>query len=184
MKKEMGPMMGLYPMLVILVGALVDGKPNYATIAHVGIIDFTHLSVSMGKSHYTNAGIKANRTFSVNLPSQAMVKETDHCGLVSGKKEDKSGIFKTFFGSLETAPMIEECPLNMECKLIQTIDMERHDVFIGEIVQTYFDENCLDSGKPDFEKIAPVLFSPAAHYFRLGERFASAWSVGKELKKN
>ena len=184
MKKELGPLMGLYPMPVTLVGSLVDGKPNYATIAHVGIIDFSHLSFSMSKSHYTNPGLKMNGTFSVNMPSQEMVRQTDYCGIVSGSKEDKSSLFKTFYGGLETAPMIEECPLNMECKLVSTIDMPKHDVFVGEIVQTYIDEECLAGGKPDFAKIQPILFVIAADYFRLGDRLASAWSVGKELKQN
>jgi flavin reductase (DIM6/NTAB) family NADH-FMN oxidoreductase RutF len=177
-------MMALYPMPTILVGALIDGKPNYMPIAHVGIADFNHVSLSMGRQHYTNIGIKSNGTFGMSMPSEAMVKETDYCGIVSGSKEDKSGLFKTFYGELETAPMIEECPLTMECKLIQTVELERHDVLIGEIVRTYVEEEYLTDGKPDFMKIAPILFIPTADYFSLGARFASAWNIGKELKKS
>ena len=105
MKVEIGAKNCLYPLPTTLVGALVNDKPNYITIAHVGIMDLGSISLGMGKAHYTNAGIRANGTFSVNIASVKMVKETDYCGLVSGKTQDKSGVFKTFFGKLKTAPM-------------------------------------------------------------------------------
>lgn len=90
----------------------------------------------MNKLHYTNSGIKANKTFSVNIPSIKMVKETDCCGLVSGKDKNKSDMFKTFYGELKTAPMIEQFSINMECELKQTIDFSTHDIFVGKIVAT------------------------------------------------
>jgi flavin reductase (DIM6/NTAB) family NADH-FMN oxidoreductase RutF len=86
----------LYPLPTTLVGALVNGKPSYITIAHVGIMDLGSVSLGMSKVHYTNAGIKANGTFSVNIPSVKMVKETDHCGLVSGKTEDNQPCSRLF----------------------------------------------------------------------------------------
>lgn len=183
MKKTVGPKNCLYPMPVTIVGANVEGKPNYITIAHVGIMDFEHVSLSMGKQHYTNEGIRENGTFSVNIPSAAIVKQTDYCGLVSGRKYDKSLVFKTFYGSLETAPMISECAASMECRLAGTMDMARHDVFIGQIVETYCDEELLAPGDLlDFSKLDPILFAMYdKSYFKLGERFADAWSVGKEL---
>jgi flavin reductase (DIM6/NTAB) family NADH-FMN oxidoreductase RutF len=166
-----------------LVGALVNGKPNYITIAHVGIMDLGSVSLGMNKVHYTNAGIKANGTFSVNIPSVKMVKETDHCGLVSGKTEDKSALFKTFYGKLKSAPMIEECTVNMECELIKTIDFPSHDVFIGKIAATYCDEAVLTEGVVDFGKVQPILFvMNDRSYWKLGDKFAKAWDVGKEPK--
>jgi len=95
------------------VGALVNTKPNYITIAHVGIMDLGSISLGMNKVHYINVGIKENGTFSVNIPSVHMVKQIDYCGLVSGRNFNKATLFKTFYGTLKTAPMIEECPINM-----------------------------------------------------------------------
>jgi flavin reductase (DIM6/NTAB) family NADH-FMN oxidoreductase RutF len=166
-----------------LVGALVNGKPNYLAIAHVGIMDLGSVSLGMSKAHYTNAGIKENRTFSVNIPSVKMVKETDYCGLVSGKTADKSGLFKTFYGKLKSAPMIEECAINMECELIKTVDFPSHDVFIGRIAATYCDESILTDGVVDFEKVQPILFvMNDRSYWKLGEKFAKAWDVGKSVR--
>ncbi len=184
MKVARGAKNYLYPMPVALVGATVDGKPNYMPVAHVGIMDSGSISVSMNKAHYTNAGIKQNGTFSVNIPSADMVKLTDYCGLVSGKSVDKSVLLQHFYGELKTAPMIQGCPVNMECRLIQTVDFPRHDVFVGQIVATYCDEQSLTNGEIDLSKVQPVLFDMMSKsYWRLGERFAKAWNVGRELGK-
>jgi flavin reductase (DIM6/NTAB) family NADH-FMN oxidoreductase RutF len=140
MKTKLGCKNCLYPLPTTLVGANVNGKPNFITIAHIGIINPEAVSLGINKIHYTNNGIRENGTFSVNIPSAELVKETDYCGLVSGKTTDKSSIFKIFYGKLETAPMIEECPVNMECRLIKTVDFPNHDLFIGEIEDTYCDD--------------------------------------------
>jgi len=183
-KKELGAKNLLCPVPVTLVGAHVNGRPNFITIAFVGVLDYSHVSVASGKNHYTNAGIKENGTFSVNIPATRQVKETDYCGIVSGKKADKSAVFETFYGKLESAPMIAECPLNMACRLVQTLDMPRHDVFIGEIVETYCDEEVLADGGVDFEKVDPILFIIyGSDYWRFGKAFARGWSVGKDLMK-
>jgi flavin reductase (DIM6/NTAB) family NADH-FMN oxidoreductase RutF len=183
MKIDIGAKNCLYPLPTTLVGALVNGKPNFTTIAHVGIMDLGSISLGMNKAHYINAGIKTNGVFSVNIPSVKMVKETDHCGLVSGKTNDKSAFFKTFYGKLKSAPMIEECTVNMECELIKTIDFPSHDVFVGRIATTYCDESVLTKGIVDFGKVQPILFvMNDRSYWKLGDKFAKAWDVGKELK--
>ena len=89
MKKTIGGINVLYPTPTVIVGAVVDGKPNFITIAHIGIVNHAkpHLiSISMGKVHYTNAGIRENKEFSVNIPSEKLVVETDYVGMVSGKR--------------------------------------------------------------------------------------------------
>jgi len=183
MKTKLGARNCLYPMPTTLVGATVSGKPNFVTIAHVGIMDLGSVSLGMAKAHYTNAGIKENETFSINMPSISMVAETDYCGLVSGRAVNKAELFRVFYGTLQTAPMITECPINMECKLTKTVDFPNHDIFIGEIVATYAEEAVLTDNAVDFSKVEPVLFTmPDQCYWKLGERFAKAWSVGKELE--
>ena len=184
MKVKLGPKNCLYPMPTTIVGASVNGKPNFITMAHVGIMDHGSISMGMAKVHYTNAGIKENKTFSVNLPSSELVEKTDYCGLVSGKDINKAELFETFYGELKTAPMIKECSVCMECRLIQTVDFPRHDVFIGQIVETYCDEQSLTDGVLDFAKVRPFLFvMNDKSYWRLGERFAKAWDIGKGVKK-
>ena len=185
MKVKLGAKNCLYPMPTTIIGANVNGKPNYIAIAHVGNISHGWISLSMNKTHYTNAGIKENGTFSVNIPSVDMVKKADYCGLVSGKDVDKSHVFESYYGILETAPMIKECPVSIECKLTQTVDFPKHDIFIGKIIETYCDEKCLTDDVVDFSKVNPILFiMNDGGYWKLGERFAKTWEVGKELKKH
>ena len=187
MKIKLGGMNVLYPTPTVLVGAIVNGKPNFLTIAHIGIVNHAKpflISMSLGKVHFTNAGIKENEAFSVNLPSENLVVKTDYVGMVSGKKTDKSGVFEIFYGKLANAPMIEDCSLNMECKLYDVYDTPTHDLFIGEIVETYAEESILSEGKVDIAKVKPLLFDMSSiKYWSLGESIADCWNVGKQMKK-
>jgi len=183
-KVELGAKNYLYPMPTVLVGATVNGKPNYLAIAWCGIIHGLPpmITVALRKTRYTSPGIKENRTFSVNIPPTEMVKATDYVGIVSGHEVDKSAVFKTFYGKLKTAPMIEECRINMECKLVDALDFgHSHEVFIGEIMEVYADEDCLKDGVPDIKKIDPILYSTGdSNYWRVGDYLAKAFSVGKD----
>jgi flavin reductase (DIM6/NTAB) family NADH-FMN oxidoreductase RutF len=106
--------------------------------------------------------------------------QTDYCGLVSGWETDKSGVFEAFYGELETAPMIEECPLCMECKLFDAILLPSHHLLLGEVVATYADKECLTDGKPDVQKMNPfVLTMPDNTYWSVGEEAGKAWFIGK-----
>lgn len=188
-KIKLGKRNFLFPYLPVLVGATVGGKPNYITIGLVGWLCYDAISVSVGHKQYSNAGIRENGTFSINQPSAKMVKELDYCGLYSGRKVDKSALFENFYGTLETAPMIKECPVNIECRVIQTMERPVHTVFIGEVAEVYFDEDCLTEGVPDVSKIDPIFFGPvkgqtqlSGCYWKMGDYLARAWNVGKELK--
>ena len=173
-----------YPMPCSLVGVNVGGKPNYLTVAWFGMVNVKppYLMIALGKAHHTNPGIKENGTFSVNIPSVAMAEVTDYCGLVSGKKCDKAKMFETFYGKLKTAPMIKECPFNVECKVVQTVDLPADELFVGEIIAAYSDERYLVDGRPDLRKMAPLILSiPERKYLALGAEVGPAWEMGKKL---
>jgi len=184
-KVKLGARNSLYPSLTTLVGTVVDGRHNFITIAHVGIMTMNLISFGIGKTHFSNQGIRENGSFSVNIPSEELVVRTDYCGLVSGRKEDKSVLFDIFEGGLPGAPMISECPVNMECRLEQTVETPTHDVFVGEVVETYVDEGLLEEGKLDISRLKPLLFDMTSRkYFSLGPEVAKCWSVGNELKNS
>ena len=88
--------------------------------------------------------------------------ETDYVGLVSGKNTDKSKLFELFYGELEAAPMIQSCPVAMECRLHSVVDFTTHDIFIGEIVATHADERVLKDGKINLTAVQPLLFDMAS----------------------
>jgi len=107
-KIDLGAKVASYPMPMSLIGANVKGKANFLAAAWfmAASISPPKVAVALNKEHYTNQGIKENKTFSVCIPSEDMVKATDYCGLVSGFKADKSGVFDVFYGMLKTAPII------------------------------------------------------------------------------
>jgi flavin reductase (DIM6/NTAB) family NADH-FMN oxidoreductase RutF len=142
------------------------------------------IAIAINKAHYTPKGIQENGAFSINIPGKSMVEVTDYCGLVSGRKVDKAVLFEIFYGELQGAPMIPECPLNMACKLVETVDLPSNHLFIGEIVGAYSGEQFMTDGNPDIKKINPLVLSmPDNSYCGVGELIAKAWNVGKELKK-
>ena len=118
-KQKLGPQTLLFPMPAVLVGALVDGKPNFMTAAWCGIAASNPPAISVGlqKIRHTLKGVKAHGTFSINVPCTSLAAKVDYCGIYSGKKRDKSKIFEIFYGVLETAPLVQECPVNLECRL-------------------------------------------------------------------
>ena len=184
----MGPQTLIYPMPALLIGANVDGKPNFMTVAWSGIANGTPpmISVAIRHQRYTLIGIRQNLTFSVNVPSRDMVRETDYCGSISGSKVNKVDVcqFKVFYGKLDNAPLIEQCPVNLECKVVHMLDLGSHSLIVGRIEETHVSESCLTDGKPDVNKIKPLTYvtSPASHYQVLGEVVAKAYSIGEELK--
>lgn len=186
-KVQMGPQTLLYPMPAMLVGANVDGKPNFMAVAWGGIAcgEPPMLSVAIRHQRYTLKGIRQNMTFSVNIPSVDQAKEVDYCGMVSGSKASKVETcrFKVCYKKLGSAPLIEQCPVNLECGVVHILDLGSHSLVIGRIEETHVSEDCLTDGKPDVNKIRPLTFvtSPAARYQALGELIAKAFSVGKEL---
>lgn len=185
--KSLGPVNALYPMPTTLVGTIVNGKPNFLAVAHVGILNHgspQYLSIGLHKSHYSNAGIVENNTFSICLPSEDLMVETDYCGIMTGKKTDKAALFDIFYGEVETAPMIRQCPVNMELRLHQVLDLLAHDIFVGELVQTHAEEGVLSDGKIDIAKVRPLLFDMASvKYWSLGKPVGNCWNAGKSLKQ-
>ena len=182
-KVKLGPQTILYPMPAVLVGTQVNEKPTFMTAAWCGIAASTPpaISVAVRPARYTLEGISANSTFSINIPSADLVEEVDFCGIYSGHKVDKSKIFKVDYGKLNTAPLIQECPVNLECRVIHTLDLGSHMLFIGEITETYVDEECWDGEKADPAKIDPLIYTTGVQqYQRLGEVVGQAWKVGKK----
>lgn len=188
MIKNLGPVNAMYPSLTTIVGCVVDGRPNFSAIAHVGIMNHglpQYISVGINKKHHSPRGILEHGEFSVCVPGEDLVVQTDYVGIVSGRNTDKSGLFETFYGELAHAPLIKACPVCMECRLRQTVDFEAHHVFIGEIVATHAQESVLTAeGKIDIAEVRPLLFDMVSvSYWSLGGPVASCWSVGKGLKR-
>jgi flavin reductase (DIM6/NTAB) family NADH-FMN oxidoreductase RutF len=177
----------MYPRPTLLVGANVNGKANFMAVGGGGVVNAEPPMIGVPIRHrqYTLRGIYQNLTFSINIPSSDQVKETDYCGIVSGSKVNKVKVckFKIFYGGLETAPLIEQCPINLECKVVHILNLGTHAFVVGEVKGAQISENCLTDGKPDVKKIKPMVFNlEAQEYAEIGEVIGKAFGIGRELK--
>lgn len=187
-KITLGPQTLIYPMPALLIGTSIHNKPNFMTAAWCGIASSNPPMISVAIQHHrhTHKGIRRNMTFSVNVPSVNMVRETDYCGIISGSKANKVEIcqFNVFYGKLGSAPLIEQCPVNLECSVAHILYLGSHSLFVGKIEETHISENCLTNGKPDVSKIKPFVYTtaPDFQYRTLGEVIAGAFKIGKDLE--
>lgn len=171
------------PFPTMLVGADVNGKPNYVTVGACGVVSLKPmLYISLKSMHYTTAGVKENGYFSVNIPPAGLVEQTDYCGIVSGKRIDKSNVFVPFYDEFGKAPMIKECTMNFLCKVVQVIPIDDFEMFLGEIVSVYVNEECLTEGKPDPLKINPMIMMGAS-YYDLNQLVGNAFKSGLKISE-
>ena len=185
MKINIGSNVYVYPNPMMLLGTIVDGAPNFMALGWVSRVNSKPplIGIGVNQAHLTPKGILECRTFSLNCPSANMVDFVDYCGLVSGRQVDKSNVLETFYGKLDTAPMLKLCPLCMECRLVETVDLPTNYWFIGEIVAAYTEERFLTDGTLDIKKIDPLLLSmPDNSYWRVGDYVGEAWEIGRHFK--
>lgn len=149
------------PWTQTILGTHFEGKANFMALDWLTRVNFqpVMLGICVNRIHASNEAVRNSGEFSVNVPSVDMVDITDYTGLVSGKNVDKSGLFEIYCGKLKSAPMIKLCPITMECKVIQTIDLPTNTFFIAEIIDVYSEDRYLTEGKPDVKKINPFLLT-------------------------
>ena len=183
MKKNIGNALALYPTPLVVVGAMVDGKPNWLLVGHLGIIGHDHVMVSLASAHYTNQGIKANKKLSINIVDEAMLAKADRSGCVSGSKEDKSTLFD-YITDDAGVPMIVQAPVTMVCSVEDIYETKGFESFICTIDATYAEESVLNgAGRIDYHTLKPVLFEmPTYEYLLTGDVIGKCMSYGKEKK--
>ncbi|MHB8124853.1 MAG: flavin reductase family protein [Desulfitobacteriaceae bacterium] len=155
----------LFPLPTILVTSMIEGgAPNIITIAWTGIMNSEPpiLYIGVNPTRYSHKLIKDSGEYVINIPTVDQVKQVDFCGIVSGEKVDKfkeTGL--TFTPAMFVkAPLIVECPVNLECQVRQTISLGSHDAFIAEILAVHYNEDVLDEkGRPDLDLIRPYSYS-------------------------
>jgi flavin reductase (DIM6/NTAB) family NADH-FMN oxidoreductase RutF len=188
MKRSLGAKALVHPTPVWVIGTYdSEGKPNVMTAAWAGICssDPPCVYVSVRKVRATFENLMARRAFTVNVPSEAQIREADYFGLVSGKKTDKFAAtgLTPVRGDQVDAPYVKEFSLVLECRVIQTVDLGIHTQFIGEVLDVKADEAVLgDDGLPDIKKINPMVYTPESRlYYGIGSCLGKAYWAGREL---
>lgn len=162
------------PLPATMVSCQAEGfVPNIITISWIGIVNSEPpmLSISVTPKRYSHRIIKKSGEFVVNLTSEDNLKATDFCGNRSGRDYDK---FKEMNltpipGKVTSAPLIKECPINLECKVRRSHLLGSHEMFIAEIVAVHINNDLLDvNGRPDIDKLKPLVYCPVAREYRGG----------------
>ncbi len=189
MKIKLGSLPYIYPIPITLVGANVDGRANFETIGDTGLVGINPplVFVSSHRDHFTNIGILANRTFSINFPTTAMLAKVDTCGTVSGREVDKAVLFEVFYGETGTAPMIAECPLSLECQVLQEFSIQHRQAFIGQVVQCFVSQEFVveQDGRKELAglvQLDPILYALDNRYYRIGDPIGIGYQEAKRME--
>lgn len=188
MKKDIGVFTPLYPAPALVVAAYdPKGEPGGLMVAWGGVCNSEPpcVSVAVAKTRHTLEGIQLRKAFTVNIPSQELVAEADFFGLASGRNGNKfsaAGVTPRK-GNLVDAPLIEEFPISLECEMVHSLDLGSHFLFVGKVVKTWAQEECLDEkGYPNPLKVRPLVFAPGyGTYYSLGDAVGKAYGEGKKF---
>lgn len=178
----------LNPEPPVLVSCGPAGTPNLITVGWCGTIctQPSMVSISVRPERYSHHLIKESGEFVINLPTESLVRAVDWCGVKSGRDVDK-------FSAMHLTPspaakvgtvLVEESPVNLECKVTQVIPLGSHDLFLAEVVAVDVDERLLDeSGKLCLNKANLIVYSHG-DYLTLGRKLGSfGYSVRKKPRK-
>ena len=185
MRKNFGAKTWLYPMPVLIVGTYDEnGTPNAMNAAWGGVYDANQVMLCLSDDHKTTENIKKTGAFTVSFATTETVIPCDYIGIVSANdvpdKFAKAGFHATKSGFVN-APLIDELPMALECKLIK---FNEDGICIGEIVNVSADERIIGAdGKIDAKKLDPIIYDGVTHaYWNLGEKVGQAFSDGKKIK--
>lgn len=185
MRKNFGAKPWTYPQPVFIIASYdEEGNANAMNAAWGGISCDTELCLCVSAEHKTTGNILARKAFTVSMATADYVEACDYVGIVSGNKTpdkmEKAG-FHTVKSDFVDAPVIEELPMTLECRLI-SYDPESCHLF-GEIVNINADESILTNEKIDIMKLSPITFDPVANaYHVIGEKVGNAFRDGLKLK--
>lgn len=169
MKIDLENNLGVHPSPVAMISCGDMENSNIATIAWTGIINSEPMIiyVSVRPSRFSNEIISKTKEFVLNLPDEKLVKIVDFCGTKSGKdidKFEKCKLTKRQSSKID-APYIEECPINLECKVIDIQKYASHDMFVAEVVATHCNEEILDENtNVDFTKANLITFAGKKYF--------------------
>ena len=187
MKKDLGVKPYTFPMPVLLIATYgEDGTVDVMNMAWGGVCGPNLVELNINESHKTTANIRKRQAFTLSIADVPHMKEADFFGIVSGNamadKFQRSGLHAVRSEKVD-APIVEEFPLTLECRVVKIQKDETGFRVIGEIVGVLAEEKVLDeAGHVDPRRLNAILFDCFQHgYYSVGEKVGQAWSSGEEL---
>jgi flavin reductase (DIM6/NTAB) family NADH-FMN oxidoreductase RutF len=189
-KKNLGAGNFLFPTPLVLCGTYdSDGRPNLAALAWAGLCCSVPpaIQISVRPERHTHAAILSKEEFTVCVPSARQAEQADFCGMTSGRDLDKfakTGL-TPMRGEFVDAPVVDEFPLCLECRLLHRFELGSHDMFVGKILASWFRDDCFgEDGELDPLRLSPIAYAPLKNggsYHSLGALTGRAFSVGRRF---
>lgn len=186
MKKNLGNKTVLAPLPVLIVATYDEqGMPNAMNVAWGGQCGYHHVALNLSLNHKTTENLKHTKAFTLSIATVDTLVVSDYFGLMSGRKEnkiEKAGVHVTRSEFVD-APVIDEYPLTLECKVIEMQEALGEMHVVGEVVNMQADESILDEqGKVDLGKLRSISYDSASHSYRvLGDIVGKAFKDGNKL---
>jgi flavin reductase (DIM6/NTAB) family NADH-FMN oxidoreductase RutF len=187
MKRSIDGLTLIHPVPIVLVGAWFDGRASFATVGDCAIMGLKPalLAISLGEGGNTVGGVIEDGSFSINLPPTALLAEVDACGIASGREIDKSSLFTVSHGERTGAPCVEECPVNLECRVVERVHLDHRRIFIAEVLVAHVDESLLADGDPPrlaaLTALDPILYGLDNRYYRIGKPIGMGYAEGQDI---
>ena len=172
----------MYPQPVLIIGTYDEnGVPNAMNAAWGITTDFKEITISLS-NHKTTDNLLKRKAFTVSMATEEQVVPCDYVGIVSGRKVPDKFARAGFHASRSEyvdAPLIDELPVAMECK----VKSFENGILIGEIINVSAEESVITEGKVDIKKLKPISFDPFGNaYYGVGEKLGNAFKDGMNLK--
>ncbi len=172
---------------------MVDGRANFATIGDCAIMGVRPalVAVSLGEGHFTTRGLRDHREFSINVPTTAQLPLVDYFGTVSGRDVDKSKLVAWKLGDVLPVPLIDDCPVNLECRVLHDGTIQHRHFFVAEVLEAHLSkklipERALSEGAaepnlPDVRALDPILYALDNRYYRVGSPIGTGYVEAARL---
>lgn len=187
MKKSLGAKPLIYPQPVLIVSTYgADGTPDAMNVAYGGIVNSNRLQINIGVRHKTSENIKAKKEFTVGIADVKNMIPADYVGIVSGNdtpdKMEKTG-WTLVKSKTVDAPVIDELPITLECRLEEMNQYDQTYRVVAEIVNVLVDDSALtEEGTVDATKLQAISYDPSTHaYLKLGSPVGQAFEDGKKI---
>ena len=186
-KVEIGAVPYVYPVPIVLIGAMVDGRANYATVGDCAIMGIRPalVAISLSEGHFTTRGVVATGAFSINIPSTDQLALVDHFGIVSGADVDKSALVEFEPGTLDV-PLLVSCPVNLECRVVDECAVEHRHIFIASVEMAHVDEafvSEVDGHRQiaPLTELDPILYALDNRYYSIGGAIGTGYQEGAKF---
>lgn len=181
MKKEIKPCSLLHPSTIVLVGTIVNDKPNYTTIGDVAVAGLNPalIMISINENHSAAAYVNREKKMSINIPTIELLKEVDFAGVHSAKEVDKSNLFTSTLK--DGLPVIDQSPITLLVRVLDKLQVKQRIIYVCEVYKTLIDTDIICEGKIQISEVKSILYGLDNKYYTIGDKVGIGYQEYKKF---